>query len=414
VGHTIFSPPKPPKYASTLPLPMKPGVLLTDAHARSAAATCACLGRHGYRVGAATSDPPAPGGWSRYVNARPRVCDPRADPELFARQIADAATGGGFATVLPGSDASVLAISNHRDAFGDRVQLGMPPREAVDRCVDKAALGEYSAQAGIGSPETVACANPDEASATAARLGYPVLLKPRQTVFDDQGQMKQRQSFIAHDEEALRGAVPGFGLPCLLQRFETGGLVSIAGVAAGERLLSIAFSRYIRTWPPDAGPVSFSHTEASPPALVQGVSTLMRSLGWQGIFELELIERDDGGFAAIDFNPRLYGSVALAVRAGAPIPTVWCDWLLKGETAERTARAGVYYRWEEAETRNMLQRLRVGKLGEALSVIRPRRPLARAYLRWSDPGPALGMLVRLFKSRWADMRSARAERVRAD
>jgi hypothetical protein len=224
--------------------------------------------------------------------------------------------------------------------------------------------------------------------------------------------MKQRQSFIAHDEEALRGAVPGFGLPCLLQRFERGGLVSIAGVAAGERLLSIAFSRYIRTWPPDAGPVSFSRTDTPPSDLVQGVSTLMRSLGWQGIFELELIESDEGGFAAIDFNPRLYGSVALAVRAGAPIPAVWCDWLLEGEAAECAARAGVYYRWEEAETRNMLQRLRAGRLGEALSVIRPRRPLARAYLRWSDPGPALGMLVRLFRSRWADMRSARAERGR--
>ena len=342
---------------------MKPGVLLTDAHARSAAATCKCLGRHGYRVGAATGDPPAPGQWSRHVSARPRVCDPREDPRLFAQQVADAATAGGFTTVLPGSDASVLAISDHRDAFDEKVWLGMPPREAVDRSVDKAALGDYSARAGIGSPETVACANPEEASASAARLGYPVLLKPRRTVFDDRGQMKQRQSFIAHDEEALLGAVPGFGLPCLLQRFERGGLVSIAGVAAGEQLLSIAFSRYIRTWPPDAGPVSFSRTEAPPPDLVQGVSALMGSLGWQGIFELELIERDGGGFAAIDFNPRLYGSVSLAVRAGAPIPAVWCDWLLKDEAAACTARAGVHYRWEEAEARNALRDLRAGKPG---------------------------------------------------
>jgi predicted ATP-grasp superfamily ATP-dependent carboligase len=392
---------------------MKPGVLLTDAHARSAAATCDCLGRHGYRVGAATSDPPAPGQWSRYVKARPRVCDPREDPRLFARQVADAAAAGGFATVLPGSDASVLAISNHRDAFGEEVQLGMPPREAVDRCVNKAALGDYSARAGIGSPETVVCSDPAEASAAASRLGYPVLLKPRQTVFDDRGQMRQRQSFIAHDEEALLAAVPGFGLPCLLQRFERGGIVSIAGVAAGEQLLSVAFSRYVRTWPVDAGPVSFSHTEAPPADLVRSVSALIRSLGWQGIFELELIARDEGGFAAIDFNPRLYGSVALAVRAGAPIPAIWCDWLLKGKAAECTARAGVYYRWEEAEARNALRRLQEGKPGGALAVIRPRRPLARAYLRWSDPGPALGMLVRLFKSRWADMRSARAERARA-
>lgn len=389
---------------------MEPGILLTDAHARSAAATCACLGRNGYRVGAASGDTPAPGQWSRYVTDRIGVSDPRDDPRLFAEQIAEATAAGRFSTVLPGSDASVLAISNHRDVFDGEVRLGLPSREVVDRCVDKTALSDDAARAGIGSPETVACGDPDEASATAARLGYPVLLKPRQTVFDERGELKQRQSFIAHDEESLRAAVPGFGLPCLLQRFESGDPVSIAGVFAGGRLLSIAFSRYLRTWPPDAGPVSFSRTELPPPPLVESVAALMRSVGWQGIFELELIERADGGFAAIDFNPRLYGSVALAARAGAPIPSVWCNWLLKGEADECTARPGVYYRWEEAETRNMLRRLGNGKIGQAASVVRPRRPLARAYLRWTDPGPALAMVARLLKSRWADMRSERDRR----
>lgn len=389
---------------------MELGILLTDAHARSAAATCACLGRHGYRVGAASGDTPAPGQWSRYTTARIGVSDPRDDPRVFAEQIAEAAAASGFSTVLPGSDASVLAISNHRDVFDGGVRLGLPPREVVDRCVDKAGLHDDAASAGIGSPETVACGDADEASATAARLGYPILLKPRQTVFDDRGELKQRQSFIAHDEESLRAAVPGFGLPCLLQRFEPGDTVSIAGVFADQQLLSIAFSRYLRTWPPDAGPVSFSRTEAPPPDLVRGVSALMRSVGWQGIFELELIERADGSFAAIDFNPRLYGSVALAARAGAPIPAAWCDWLLKGEADVSAARAGVYYRWEEAETRNALRRLRAGKIGQAASVIRPRRPLARAYLRWTDPGPALAMVARLLKSRWTDMRSERDRR----
>lgn len=389
---------------------MKPGVLLTDAHARSAVGTCECLARNGYRVGMATSDPPAPGQWSRHAGARFKLVNPRTEPRRFAEQVAETALLGDFATALPGSDASVLALSNHRDALGTAVQLGLPPREVVDRCVNKLTMLDDAAEAGLASPQSVACADAAEARATAARLGYPVLLKPRQTVFDDQGGLKQRQTLIAEDEAALLEALPEFGLPCLLQSFERGAVVSIAGVAAGDRLLAIVFSRYLRTWPPQAGPVSFSHTEAPPPRLVERVGKLVRTLGWQGIFELELIERPDGDFAAIDFNPRLYGSIALAGRAGAPIPAVWCNWLLRREIEECHPAARVYYRWEEAEVRNALRSLQEGRLRKMLSVIRPRRPLARAYFRWSDPGPAIAMLLRMFKSRLADRHSAEDER----
>jgi D-aspartate ligase len=389
---------------------MKPGVLLTDAHARSTVGTCECLAHNGYRVGVATSDPPAPGQWSRHAGARFRLSDPRADPRGFAEQVAEAARSGDFATVLPGSDASVLALSNHRDVLEDAAQLGLPAREVVDRCVNKLTMLDDAAEAGLASPQSVACADAAEARATASRMGYPVLLKPRQTVFDDHGGLKQRQTLIAEDETALLEALPEFGLPCLLQSFERGGVVSIAGVAAGERLLATVFSRYERTWPPQAGPVSFSRTETPPASLVERVGRLIRTLGWQGIFELELIQRPDGDFAAIDFNPRLYGSIALAARAGAPIPVVWCNWLLRREVDECVPASPVYYRWEEAEARNALRSLRAGRLREALSVIRPRRPLARAYFRWSDPGPAIAMLLRLVESRRADRRSARDER----
>jgi predicted ATP-grasp superfamily ATP-dependent carboligase len=392
---------------------MKPGVLLTDAHARSTVGACECLARNGYRVGASTSDPPAPGQRSRHISGRFTLCDPREDPRLFAEQVAATALEGRFATVLPGSDASLLALSNHREVFDDGVRLGLPPREAVDRCVNKLTMLDDAARVGLASPESIPCSDAEEASAIAARLGYPVLLKPRQTVFDDGGALKQCQTFIAEDETALRGALPGFGLPCLLQRFERGGVVSIAGVATGERLLAIAFSRYARTWPPQAGPVSASRTEAPPEELVRRVSALIRALGWQGIFELELIERADSGFAAIDFNPRLYGSISLAARAGAPIPVVWCRWLLDEEVEACEASPGVYYRWEEAEIRNALKALRSGRIRDVLSVLRPRWPLARAYLRWTDPAPAVVMLMRMLKSRRADRRSAKAERVAA-
>ena len=56
----------------------------------------------------------------------------------------------------------------------------------------------------------------------------------------------------------------------------------------------------------------------------------------------------------IDFNPRLFGWMALAVGAGANLPAIWCDHLL-GRTGVATgdARIGVHFRREDSELRRV-------------------------------------------------------------
>ena len=70
------------------------------------------------------------------------------------------------------------------------------------------------------------------------------------------------------------------------------------------------------------------------------VSALLTDLGWEGLFELELIEREDGGWHAIDMNPRPYGSMALAIGAGCNLPALWCRHLLGAPVACHTGYAG--------------------------------------------------------------------------
>jgi hypothetical protein len=219
------------------------------------------------------------------------------------------------------------------------------------------------------------------------------VLKPRSTVFGGDGGRREQASIVAEDAKALERELPEFGLPFLLQRHEPGPLVSLAGVFADGRLRGRVFSRYRRTWPPHAGPVSCSETVEAPPALVDRTAALLIALGWQGIFELELIERGPESFGAIDFNPRLYGSLALAARAGVPLPALWCDWLLGREVEASEARAGLHYRWEDAELRNLARALRERRLRDLGSILRPHRGTAHAYFRWHDPGPLIARVI---------------------
>jgi predicted ATP-grasp superfamily ATP-dependent carboligase len=215
-----------------------------------------------------------------------------------------------------------------------------------------------------------------------------VLVKPLRTVVETAGAAHRRASVVAPGADRVQAAARAFGT-CIVQRRVRGDVVSFGGVATDRGLLAFAVSRYARTWPVDGGNVSFSETIAAPVGLAEQVQALVARLGWIGLFELELIEDESGGFAAIDFNPRAYGSLGLAVAAGVPLPVLWCEWLLGARPEPAAARIGERYRWEDADLRHLASRLRAGDLRSALTVATPRRNVTHAYFQLRDPAPSL-------------------------
>jgi predicted ATP-grasp superfamily ATP-dependent carboligase len=169
---------------------------------------------------------------------------------------------------------------------------------------------------------------------------------------------------------------------------------SFGGVVADGLLIGSCFARYRRTWPPGAGSAACAETLEPPPGLSERVLEIVTRLGWEGIFELEFVGRD-GPAETIDFNPRLYGSLALSISAGANLPALWCDWLLGHNVIPATARPAFGYRWEEAEVRYLFSQLARGRLRAAAAVMRPRRQTTHAIFRLGDPLPLLADALRV-------------------
>jgi predicted ATP-grasp superfamily ATP-dependent carboligase len=373
-------------------------VLLTDGEARAALAACRGLHHAGYEVAAVAGEQPAASHWSRACSEQLAAPDPRVDRAGFAAALTSALASAEYDVLLPGSDAALLAISEHRDQFGG-TSTGLPDHEIVRRCLNKLSLLEAGPEAGLPVPETEKCDGAYEAAAAAGRIGYPVLIKPWTSVIPEGRGIRQRPSCVAEDPTELSSAVDDFGTPLLVQRRVVGSVHSLAGVRAGGEMLAIAFSRYRRTWPPDAGNVSCSESLEAPSDLLRRAAALLDVLGWEGIFEIELIRDGAGRFTLIDLNPRIYGSLELAIRAGAPIPSAWCDWLLGRPVRAGDAHAGVRYRWEDAEAHNLLHLFRAGRIRQAAAVMRPRSGTAHAYFRLGDPAPLVAHAAGLFRSR---------------
>lgn len=365
----------------------------------------------GYAVSATAHGHPAATQWSRSCSERFAVADPLQEAERYVRCLEEILESGDYAALIPGSDASLLAASRARDRLEQETRIGLPAHGVIERSLDKLALAEEAAKAGLSAPATVACSNQAEAQSAAESFGFPVLVKPMQTVFSSDQSMSQQSSEVARDGRSLARMLGRFGEPFLIQERVPGPVYSCAGVATPDRgFLAFATSLYSRTWPPQGGNVAFSETIDAPSGLRERVESLIEGIGWQGIFELELLRRKDGTFSAIDLNPRAYGSLTLADGAGAPLPVIWCEWLLDRNPASAVARPGVRYRWEDADARHFVWQLRHRQFKSALAVLRPHRRVAHAYFRLLDPGPLVARLIYMVRRRLAGRRTGR-ERV---
>jgi biotin carboxylase len=321
--------------------------------------------------------------------------DCRADLEGFVQGL-EAVLADGCDALVPGSEQSLAAVSGMRGRIEPLTRVGLAPHDAILSAVNKDALVSLAAGAGLPTPESIECAAAEDASGAAEELGYPVVVKPVRTAAG--ATALPRKALVAGDAATLHAALPLFGMPVLLQRYHDAPVVSFAGVRAGGRLLGVAVSRYQRTWFPDGGSASLSESISVDGGLMERVEALAAAAQVQGIFELELLELGNGRHAAIDLNPRIYGSMALAIAAGANLPAVWVRWLLGETPAWCEARPGVRYRWEDAEVRHLLWHARRGSLRAALGVLRPRRRVAHAYFRLDDPGPVAARALELART----------------
>jgi predicted ATP-grasp superfamily ATP-dependent carboligase len=381
-------------------------VLVTDGETRACLAAVRGLSAGGFEVISAAPDGQvAPAHWSRAVRRRIRTPHPLTDEPGFLAALADEVAGGEVDVLVPGGDASLLDISRGRARLEEHVRIGLPSADAVWRSLDKAELSEAATRWGLTPPTTVVCRSADEALGAAGDLGYPVVVKPVRSVIESGPLRRRSGSLLAAAPAEVTAVMDQLGDDVLVQRLAVGAVLSFGGVFAGGRLLGEAVSRYERTWLPSSGSASFSETIDGAPELRARVCALLTALGWEGLFELELIEREGGGWHAIDMNPRPYGSMSLAIGAGCNLPVLWCRHVLDEPVTATRAVAGVRYRWTDADVRHGLWQLRTGHPAAAARVLRPHRHVVHAFAGDHDPGPGVARIAELAAGR---ARGARA------
>lgn len=299
-------------------------VLLLGDDLRAFLAVARSLGRRRVEVHAAPSDFSSPALRSRYIKAAHRLPPYPLDPENWASALARLIADHGFAKVVPTSDSGLFMLRHHAEALG-RDRLGIANEAALAIFCDKADTRALAESRGVDIARGRLLAGAEPADALAESLGLPLVLKPRTSYALGDVETK-RPARVARDlgelDRQLRsGAWDG----CVAESFFPGVGVGLSVLARDGRVL-LAYQHRRLHESSETGPSTSRISEPADPALVEAARTLSAATRLDGVAMFEFrLDRRSGRHVLLEVNPRFWGSLALAVAAGADFPALWWD-----------------------------------------------------------------------------------------
>ncbi len=392
----------------------QPHALITDAGRGSAIAFIRSLGRLGWRVTAADSDPASPGFRSRFATDRLLYPRPTDRPDDVVEAIRARVESAGIDLVVPITDELGLPIAEARERFAGLTTLAVPDPDGLAATHDKSATMALAERLGVPLPPTRTVTAGDDIESVAAELGYPVVVKPvasRQVLPD-----RTIRSYVvgyAVDASDLRGRLAAIasGTPVLLQRWTPGEGVGVELLMDHGRPLAAFQHRRLREVPPTGGASSLRVSAELDDDLYDHAVRLLHELDWTGLAMVEFRRGHDGVGYLMEINGRVWGSLPLASRAGMDFPARLAD-LLMHPTArppddpavDTDYRRGVRARnlrlemaWIGAvlsgrrRQRGMPWPRRSDAIGALVHLLDPR--IGDDLMTWSDPAPGLAQLV---------------------
>ena len=350
---------------------------------------------------------------SRYCSRRV-PCPPLECADEFMPWLREQILRGSITRVAPTTDLVAYYASALREYFPVEVQRTIPPLLETEDCLIKTRFGHACITAGQSVPLTASPDDLEHAVLDAAKIGYPILLKPKSHLVvgtDYRGYLAQdenalraefRRLPVASGQTALAERYPELRWP-LLQRYVASArerVYSVSGFKdADAGILASTVTCKREQWPPHVG-VSIRQQSVSDERIRRvGLATVDRLIS-RGIFELELLV-DGDQLLAIDLNPRGFGFMMLDIALGADLPGLWYESTLGVPVAQPVHYAGEpvecrfavpYY---SARIAGWLAGSRARAAGET-GVGKSRRWVSMLG-GWSDPVPMLVMNLRVLR-----------------
>ncbi len=349
-------------------------LIVDEGRERSSVSAARALASAGWTVGAASARPNL-ASRSRATAEWHEVAHTDDGDDVFAASLDAVVARHHYEAVFVVWDRAVAAISERRDQLSFSVGYG--PHEGVLLAMDKDRLAPLASGVGIQVPRIVSPTREE-----IAALGAPAIVKPASTA---QSSLRTRSfddpdAALSYAEEIRAG-----GGRAVVQESLTGALMAVSLVSGPNGIVSIAQQIAETIWPHPAGITARGVSTAVDPVLRAAIERLLELLEWQGLAHLQFLLPADGQPRLIDFNTRFFGSIPLAIRAGANHPETWARVATGRPVSPSVGRPGARYQWFSRDLRaSWVSEQRYRELSRCMVV-----GLTAAHNLWSWREPLL-------------------------
>jgi predicted ATP-grasp superfamily ATP-dependent carboligase len=373
-------------------------ILVPHATNRGALAVIRSLGRHGCHILASAPDRYGLGCASRYCHKRLTHPDPESNPAGFLAALLKDVEKHQISVVLPTADIPTNVLLAHQDQLPGGTHLVAPARELVELAHDKAELGRLAERLGVPWPRTILLQDRTSIEEAVDRLGLPLVVKPRFSVFESGGRWVKTSVRLVSSARDLEPLVASrehdSKIEFLLQEKVPGEGRGVFVLARQGEIRAVFAHRRLREKPPWGGESTLCEATDPEPSLVEYAERLLRELKWSGVAMLEFKWDPESRRAwLMEINGRFWGSTQLAVAAGIEFP-----WLLYAQEVQQVdalpgPRRDARMWWLRGDLAHFVARLRTGGLREVPPILRDfgrtrqGMPLDTDTFKVADPLP---------------------------
>lgn len=369
--------------------------LVLDGCSRGSLSIVRSLGRRGVDITVASERKSSLAGSSRYCARRITYPSPRLSADAFVEWLSDTLVSMPGAVLYTASDITTSLVGRYRDRLPS-LGLLLPPQDALETALDKAATLDVARRLDVPVPKSV-LVHRDGGSTDESELAFPLVVR---TVQSDLALRPPTQ--YALDPEGLRlalRALLSISRPVLVQELLTGeGTGVFALCDRGEPIVTFAHRRR-REKPPWGGVSVLSESIPEPADILDYAIRILRELKWHGVAMMEFKRSAAGMPYLMEVNPRFWGSLELAVRAGVDFPYLFYQLATGANVEPPVRRRHTANRWVIGEVDSLVTALRAGVWPDGVRGSRLRT--IRSCLldlrfgpkceveRMTDPGPAI-------------------------
>jgi predicted ATP-grasp superfamily ATP-dependent carboligase len=364
--------------------------LVTDIDRRKALPIIQALGSEGVRVVGLSYRHRPMCAFSKYCHASYECPDYRIDPTAFAQRLEEICDDLRPDVLYPIEDVVLELCLRNPGSWEPYCKALLPDTATFELARDKWLAVKLAEEVGLPVPKTVAPGSLEELEQLTNGWECETVVKPRK------GSGSRGVRFVRRPAEipaAYRATREAFGPTIVQERIppEGRGLGVSVLMDRAQQPVAVFGHRRLREYPITGGPSCFCESYRDEALITQTVD-LLRKMRFVGVAMVEYkMDVRSGRPIFMEVNPRFWGSLGLAIRAGVNFPVLYHQMALGLEVSpQHEYELAVRYRWLVGDVLHFLAQLKRGRPNWDFF----RFPGSNTYcdITLDDPWPLYGMI----------------------